>query len=943
MSVRNVWVLLVAVLSLLISTFPLADTAEAGHGEACLDIDNSNGTESETNPTGSSHTLTATLRAGAPLPPACEGTAESESDGPTTVMFRVEGANEEVIDEFSCVIPDGESSCDTAPADYVGEQAGTDLVRAWIEDEPADSPNADEPLDESDPEWLLLGDEPNETDVVQKNWVAETPGSINCADESGDDSAVNPAGNTNASRETYTCDVVDQFGNPVAGWTVRGENPNGANDPDDSTTYTTPDYTCTTDSSGRCSVTVPPTGTAEPGTAVICFWAVSAAEGEALCNAETESNEVTTNRADKVRKEWQTRQATFLDVIPEFDTNDAGDLHTVTATLYDQFNAPFDGSQTFIYFEFFQGSVSDSDGNSTATPDKTCQTATNTASCSFSYSSSVEGQDRICGWIPTQGTPTMSGTVSNGTCNGEGSTDTGEAPGEAQTVPNDPVDVVTKDWINPQATTARLLDCTPETDNNPTGTSHTLTCTARGPDNALVQGANVDIEATGANDPDGNATLTDPDFTCETGSAGTCAVTHGPGGKGTTTATGTTTYRAWIDEDGRNTTAEADSTEGQNESSAPGAVAEPDGTDVVTKLWTSQPETLLLSPAIDTGTVGECLPYTATLLDAAQQPVAGQRIDFEQVHELSEDVTAGNEPDVEFCTPPTGPNPSTVDTSASDLGPPTESPDDQGTEGGLATEATDQNGQVTIGIEVEPAQGSDGAGTVTLTAFLDENSNDDPDSGEPQDESFAEWEAAQEEDKCPGFEDEPGNHIVGDDSDNVLTGTEGRDVICGLGGNDEINGLGGDDLLLGGAGSDSIEGGDGDDDLRGEGGGDNLKGNGGSDTLRGGSGNDTMRGAGGDDELVGNAGRDILRGGGGNDTLSGGGGKDTLLGGGDNDILRGGGRADTLKGGQGNDDLFGGKGRDVLDGGKGRDRCNGGPGKDRIRRCEGGTRRRSFV
>lgn len=919
---------------------PFAPPASANHpANTCLDVE----PEEDTNPTGSTHSVTATLRSGNAVTKACDGAPTMPTQTITANFEIFQGPNVgKAI--ASCTITPEQTSCVSGP--YTGTVAGTDLIRGWIDGHPK---STSEPRDEKEPTYLLTSDEPNTTDVVQKTWVAGPPATIDCKDQSGDDAETNPHDSGAASSETYTCTVgnQDQHGNTASASKVYGENINGINDPDNPDSYSpeSPDYQCsgTVAPGGSCIITVTQSEN-ELGTADICFWVstnnqAGANRGRELCDSET--SEITNNAADKVQKTWAQRTASFIDVTPEFDTNDIGETHAVTGAIYDQFGDPINGEQ-WIYFEFFQGSAADSDGNTTATPDRTCRTTSTTASCSVLYTVAVEGSDRICGWLPVRGTPTLTGNNSNGTCDGEGASDTGEGPGETPR-PNDHVDVVTKEWINPQATSARLLDCTPETDNNQTGTSHQLTCTARGPDNQVVQGANIDIEATGANDPDGNATLTDPDFTCVTGSAGTCSVTHGPSGKGSTTATGTTTYRAWIDEDGSNATVEADTTEGQNESLTPGAVAEPDGTDVMTKAWTSQPESLLLSPAVDTGTVGECLPYTATLLDSAQQPVAGQRIDFEQVHEASEDAIAGNEPDVGFCTPPTGPNRSAVDTSQSDLRPPDESPDDPGTEGGLTVEPTDEDGRVTIGIEVEGAQDGDGSGTVTLTAFLDENSNDDPDAGEPQDESFAEWEAAQQEDRCPGFEDEPGNHIVGDDSDEVLIGTAGRDVICGLGGDDEISGLGGDDLLIGGTGNDTIDGGDGDDDLRGEGDDDVLRGGDGTDILRGGGGNDDLRGGGGNDDLSGGAGRDILRGGGGADQLSGGGGNDILRGGGGNDLIRGGAKADTLFGGRGDDDLFGGRGRDVLDGGPGRDRCDGGPGKDRIRRCERGGRRHRFI
>ncbi len=124
-----------------------------------------------------------------------------------------------------------------------------------------------------------------------------------------------------------------------------------------------------------------------------------------------------------------------------------------------------------------------------------------------------------------------------------------------------------------------------------------------------------------------------------------------------------------------------------------------------------------------------------------------------------------------------------------------------------------------------------------------------------------------QEPECPGFEGEPGNHVVGTSGADDLSGTSGRDIICGLGGNDELRGLGGNDLLLGGGGADLGLGGAGADEARGGGGGDDL---------RGGDGGDTLLGQDGSDSLSGQKGPDFLNGGAGNDSCSGGDGADTL-------------------------------------------------------------------
>jgi uncharacterized repeat protein (TIGR01451 family)/CSLREA domain-containing protein len=189
--------------------------------------------------------------------------------------------------------------------------------------------------------------------------------------------------------------------------------------------------------------------------------------------------------------------------------------------------------------------------------------------------------------------------------------------------------------------------------------------------------------------------------------------------------------------------------------------------------------------------------------------------------------------------------------------------------------------------------------------------------------------------KCPGFEDDPRNQIVGTDADEELVGTAGPDIICGLGGNDTLRGLGDDDLLIGDSGpvnhrprifAAAATGNK--DVLRGGFGKDTLFGNEGKDKLRGGAGDDELNGQLGRDNLGGNNDADTLRGGKGRDRGRGGPGPDILLGGRGRDHMAGNADADVVKGGRGNDVLFGKRGDDQVIGGKGTDTENGGIGKD---------------
>lgn len=555
--------------------------------------------------------------------------------------------------------------------------------------------------------------------------------------------------------------------------------------------------------------------------------------------------------------------------------------------------------------------------------------------------------------------------------------------------PNDLADQVEKTWENPS--TFRL-DCAPETDTNPAGTEHTVTCTATSSSGAPVGGVQVDAEATGTNDPDtSNTPQVTPDFSCETGTDGTCSFTH----RGN--AEGTTTYRAWIDTDNEDATSEADTGEGRDETVTPGARPEPDNTDVVEKLWTPGPATVAMTPESDTAVVGECNPYTITVTDENGAPVQGAILDVEQRHATAENEAANDEPTVSFCEPPAsaGANPSGVDESKGDGGGPgeSESPDNEGTAGGETSQPTDQNGKVTIGIRVAPGNGSNGAGGVVVTAFFESTDNDDPDANDPKDSSTKNWTPGSGEPGVPAgvaltptsSTNEPGENstyvaTVSDGNGDPVEGAnvtwteegqgefvsqeattdengqaqavvsstqEGDQTItatteeCGAGftcsdsstqtwANNACPGFENDprNQVVGTSGNDTLRGTDGNDIICGLGGKDTLIGDSGNDLLLGGGANDILRGNGGADDLRSGAGEDTLAGGGGNDKMKGQSDDDILSGGGGNDAMRGNGGKDVIRGRGGNDSLFGNGGRDSLNGGRGDDRIDGGAGRD---------------
>ena len=157
---------------------------------------------------------------------------------------------------------------------------------------------------------------------------------------------------------------------------------------------------------------------------------------------------------------------------------------------------------------------------------------------------------------------------------------------------------------------------------------------------------------------------------------------------------------------------------------------------------------------------------------------------------------------------------------------------------------TNSGGRFIFGIQSASPGDSD------LLAWVDQNDNDELDSGERSATGVMHWT------KGGGGGGPKRCTVRGDSGNNVLRGTPGDDVICGLGGNDTLIGRGGHDLIKGGSGRDILRGG------------------GGRDLLRGGSGPDRLRGNSGNDRMYGNSGNDFLNGGTGRDACRGGRGRD---------------------------------------------------------------------
>ena len=338
--------------------------------------------------------------------------------------------------------------------------------------------------------------EPDITDVVSLTWTG-APARLDCLTES----QTRPRG----AVALFDCRIFDSQGLPVAGEQIDGENQDSANDPDSAdgggadyqnvcgnNTESTADNT--SDANGRCDVSIPGSGEfgAVTGTAEVCFWidddddslpgsatyapnatdAAAAddggggsgtATGAKDCgpsngpagadSADIEPLAETTaqkeNKVDRVTVLWQEPELAGLDLTPETTTPSLrpGTTHTVTATLVDQFGQAWAGkpdSAKTIGFEFFAGSVSNADGNTPGSPDKTCDTAASSGSCAITFTSSSDGSDLICGWFGSA--PVLSGSVPSGTCDGENTTEQGGSKVSR-------LDVVAASWFTPTTTT----------------------------------------------------------------------------------------------------------------------------------------------------------------------------------------------------------------------------------------------------------------------------------------------------------------------------------------------------------------------------------------------------------------------------------------------------------------------------------------------------------
>ncbi|MDQ4064641.1 MAG: Ig-like domain-containing protein, partial [Actinomycetota bacterium] len=501
----------VLVLALIAGAFA-APAAIANHpANTCLDVE----PETDTNPAGTTHTVTATLRTTVNNN-NCTGAAVQNTGSAVEISFELSGPgdtdNGDTPDtpDLQCTIGNNDTDC---VVQFTSTTSGTTIIRGWIDHDratPAQGGATEADLGETQAEI-----DADATDVVTKTWTGTAAGAattLDCDDAVGPDTEreTNPSLAGSASAEVYTCTALGANNQPAANVLVQGE-VTGANDPDspDSDSPETPDYSCTTGSNGTCQITVTQ-NESEVGTATICFWVGTAAQGNTLCNQEATGenqaqagSDTGNDLADQVEKTWQARAASSIDVEPESATNQTGTNHVITVTVYDQFGTPLTGNTT-VNFEFFDGSPNDASTPNAA--DRTC-TTTNTASCTITITSTQAGTDLVCAWIGA--TPNLTGNNTNGQCGGEALTDADDAAGtqDAPEPSNDRIDVVQKTWSQPATT----VSVTPAEDTNDPGTQHVLTATVTDAAGNVTQGTTVTWTISGQGTFVAQETTTDAD------------------------------------------------------------------------------------------------------------------------------------------------------------------------------------------------------------------------------------------------------------------------------------------------------------------------------------------------------------------------------------------------------------------------------------------------
>jgi Ca2+-binding RTX toxin-like protein len=552
---NRVGALLTALFTMIALAVPFVGTALATH--TTIDAE----PESDVNASRSSHTITAYATApGVEVnfnitcspetqQQSCDDpTTETPDDSPNTndnATLPIDRTNS----DFECVTgaaPDsqGRYSCSITYTDEdSSEEQDTDHIRVWSDEEGTPA-GGDDTYDAGEP-----------FDFVTKTW--EQNPILDCSPETDR----NPSTGEGSSH-TITCTVTSSVENgqaTLAGANVDFENESGGsvNDPDNNSTRTSPDKTCTTAANGQCSVTYESEG--QSGTAPIRAWVdIDNDNTTDDSDAAEQQPDVDNDNTDLVVKEWYAPST--VEAEPTTDTNPVGTEHTITAYT----SAP--GAEVNFNIESGPNAQAEPPNpqNPTSTRDSDYECVTGS-----SPARQVGGQNQYsCAW-------TYEGDGGAGTDNIRVWIDAGSSNNDRYD-PSDPSDFVQKTWYTQTANQARL-NCEPESATNPTfgpDSSHTITCTVTenqsGTERPFLNATvNFENETPSVNDPDDNADRSNPDKTCTTSADpdgdGTCQVTYTSENQ-----PGTATIRAWVG------TADAGENAADNDN---------DNTDVVTKTW----------------------------------------------------------------------------------------------------------------------------------------------------------------------------------------------------------------------------------------------------------------------------------------------------------------------------------------------------------------------
>ncbi len=576
--------LIAAVATLLALVIPLAGPAAAHtDGEHDLQVTD----EVSSNPTGTAHTLTATLSTPALTDgeeidfeiesgPAVRAVCAPQPDDSCTGGTTSNDGNTPATPDMTCQIPQGESSCSVV---FTADLAGTNQIRAWVDDdknnastdfdavEGRNAGSSDCPGSDCTGSGAEAGDrtEVDDTDVVEKSWFGPLPANvvIDCSPEV----ASNPASG-NGSSETYTCqlydnkstaDTADDTTMSQSGVLIDAENLNGANDPDDSAAAGTPDFNdaCTTGNTGSCTVTIA-ASESQGGDALLCFWidsdtdSIFDPDGSDLdggkCNESDEltgsgSASATTigtterdDQTDIVRKTWVSRGvATEIECSPESDQNLVGTSHTVTCVVTDAFGDDVSGAS--VDFSVF--------GRNTAAQNNSL--TDNKGEVSFTYNDSnlpltQEGQgDTIEGCIDADATP---GCPTTGTDGGAGEDVVSKF--WFTTLP-EPVAVAIDNDLSDSGGACETGTARETTATNQVATSHDLCATVTNSSGQAIPGQEVTFTTSG---PGGFWTDEDGDGAVDAGEFSQTSLTTTTDASGrafatiASTATGTTTITA---------------------------------------------------------------------------------------------------------------------------------------------------------------------------------------------------------------------------------------------------------------------------------------------------------------------------------------------------------------------------------------------------------------